>query len=114
VAIALKKGMITAGARPLQPASGMGGKETSGSAVPPPRTPRPPRAPVPHSFTLGWRESSIRKLEKRQLTEVFLAWEPLARFRTDAEYRTRVLDYLAVAGLAFVFALSAYLVSIRD
>lgn len=106
--------MITVDARPLQSASGMGGKETSGSAVPPPRTPRPPRAPIPHSFTFGWRESSIRKLEKRQLTEVVLAWEPLARFRTDPEYRTRVLDYLAVAGLAFVFALSAYLISIRD
>jgi hypothetical protein len=53
-------------------------------------------------------------LEKRQLTEAILAWEPIARFRKDEAYRTRVLDYLAVAGLAFVFALSAYLISIRD
>ena len=106
--------MMTVDARPLQSASGMGGKVTSGSAVPPPRAPRPPRAPIPHSFTLGWRESSIRKLEKRQLTEAILAWEPIASFRKDVAYRTRILDYVAVAGLAFVFALSAYLISIRD
>lgn len=106
--------MMTVGARPLQPASGMGGKVTSGSAVPPPRTPRPPRAPIPHSFTFGWRERSIRKLEKRHLSEIVLAWEPIERLRTDEAYRTRVLDYLCVAGLAFVFALSAYLISIKD
>ena len=106
--------MMTADARPLQSASGMAGKVTSGSAVPPPRTPRPPRAAIPHSFTLGWRERSIRKLERRHLTEKILAWEPIARFRNDAAYRTRVLDYVCVAGLAFVFALSAYLISIRD
>lgn len=109
-----KKAMMTADARPLQSASGMGGKVTSGSAVPPPRTPRPPRAPIPHSFTLGWRERSIRKLEKRHLTEIILAWDPIVRFRTDEAFRTRVLDYLCVAGVAFVFALSAYLISIRD
>ena len=106
--------MMTVDARPLQSASGMGGKETSGSAVPPPRAPRPPRAPIPHSFPVGWRESSLRRLEKRQLAETILKWEPIARFRADEAYRTRVIDYLCVAGIAFVFALSAYLISIRD
>jgi hypothetical protein len=43
-----------------------------------------------------------------------LKWEPIARFRADEAYRTRVMDYLCVAGIAFVFALSAYLISIRD
>jgi hypothetical protein len=43
-----------------------------------------------------------------------LAWDPIVRFRTDKAFRTRVLDYLCVAGVAFVFALSAYLISIRD
>lgn len=109
---------MTVDARPLQSASGMGGKVTSGSAVPPPRTPRPPRAPIPHSFPFGWRESAIRRLSKRSLAEtvvsIFLSWDALKRFRTDEAYRTRILDYVCVAGLAFVFALSAYLVSIRD
>jgi hypothetical protein len=35
------------------------------------------------------------------------------RLRTDQVFRIRVLDYLSIAGLAFVFALSAYLISNR-
>ena len=47
-------------ANPSLSSSGMGGKETSGSADSPLRAPRPPRAPIPrppsHRWLSGWTE----------------------------------------------------------
>ena len=91
-------------ARPLRSASGMGGKETSGSAVPPPRAPRPPRAPVPHSFLL-----QTRLREQRSLVDVIRDSPLLWRVRTDAVLRLHVFDCLLVAGVVFVLGLAAYL-----
>jgi hypothetical protein len=82
----------------------MGGKVTSGSAVPPPRAPRPPRAPIPHSFLLQ------RQLEyHRSPFTLPRDWEFWQRLKTDIGFRTRVLDYLSVAGVVMVFGLAVYL-----
>ena len=88
--IAVKKGcMWLVDAKPLRSASGMGGKETSGCAASPPRTPRPPRAPIPHSLL---RRSGL-----------------IERFKEDDTFRARVIDGLYVAGFGAVFFLAAYL-----
>lgn len=92
--------MMSVDQRPLRFASGMGGKETSGSAAPPPRAPRPPRAPILHSpleSSAAFRES----------------WHLLVeRLKHDNSLRTRVLDYLCIAGLVVVFVLGAYILAV--
>ena len=78
----------------------MGGKETSGSANPPPHPPRPPRAPIPHPLSLDrWTNA----LEGR-----WLIWYE----RADYWMRTSPsVDWLYAGGVAAVVLLAAYILA---
>jgi hypothetical protein len=80
----------------------MGGKETSGSVYSPPRTPRPPRAPIsrPPSVRRWWRSivGRLRDLDWHRRLEEFIATSPY-------------IDYLYAVGVLAVIALAAYILA---
>jgi hypothetical protein len=80
---------------PSLSSSGMGGKETSGSARPPLRAPRPPRAPIPHS------PAHSRLIESGRLArlEQWASGSPVV----DALYLAGVWSVLMIAGYILAF-----------
>jgi len=79
---------------PSLSSSGMGGKETSGSAYSPPRAPRPPRAPIPRPlFLAGWTDPD---------------WVP----RLGHWVRTSpAVDWLYLVGVVAVVVLAGYILA---
>lgn len=81
---------------PSLSSSGMGGKETSGSAYSPPRAPRPPRAPILHPLSLaGWTDP---------------AWiDRLGRWLRTSP----VVDWFYLVGVVAVLVLAGYILKYK-
>ena len=82
---------------PSLSSSGMGGKETSGSAYSPPRAPRPPRAPIPRPL------SSLAVWSDPRWVDRFGHW-----LRTSP-----VVDWFYLVGVVAMVVLAGYILALK-
>lgn len=90
---------------PSLSSSGMGGKETSGSAYSPPRAPRPPRAPIPRPpFLRRWDDLRRRWTEALRYETLYANLDRWAR-------TSPTVDWLYLVGVLAVPVLAAYILA---